>query len=279
MIASDVMASPVYVVSPSETVARARNLMLKHHISRVLVMEGDRLTGILTKKDIGYRLRQCEPIWRRRPVDRIPVILLATPDPVCVGPETGIKEIAEEMIEYQISGVPVVDKEKVVGIVTKSDLLRSELVNHIDSRVADMMEDAITVSRYHSLDHIIDLMCERDDKVVVVNNDGTLAGIITESNLAFYTYENDRTGDMPEKDVKMLRKDSEGRKIYRYVADRVAIAEDLMSRPVVTVVPDAPISDGVRLMREEKVNSLVVVEGNEIKGILKRDDIIREVAK
>ncbi len=279
MIASDVMVSPVYVVSPSETVARARNLMLKHHISRVLVMEGDRLTGILTKKDIGYRLRQCEPIWRRRPVDRIPVILFATPDPVCVQPDTGIKEIAEQMIEYQISSVPVVDQEKVVGIVTKSDLLRSELVNHIDSRVADMMEDAITVSRYHSLDHIIDLMSERDDKVVVVNNDGTLAGIITESNLAFYTYEDDRTGDMPEKDIKMLRKDAEGRKIYRYVADRVVIAEDLMSRPVVTVVPDAPIAEGVRLMREEKVNSLVVVEGNDIKGILKRDDIIREVAK
>ncbi len=279
MIASDVMVSPVYVVSPSETIARARNLMLKHHISRVLVMDGDRLTGILTKKDIGYRLRQCEPVWRRRPVDRIPVLLFATPDPVNVRPNTGIKEIAEEMIEYQISGVPVVDGETVVGIVTKSDLLRSELVTHITSRVADMMEDAITVSRYHSLDHIIDLMSERDDKVVVVNNDGTLAGIITESNLAFYTYANDRTGDMPEKDVKMLRKDSAGRKIYRYVADRVVIAEDLMSKPVVTIIPDAPVSDAVRLMREEKVNSLVVVQDNEIKGILKRDDIIKEVAK
>ncbi len=279
MIASDVMVSPVYVVAPTETVARARNLMLKHHISRVLVMDGDRMTGILTKKDIGYRLRQCEPIWRRRPVDRIPVSLLATPDPVSVRPETGIKEIAEKMIELQISGVPVVVSESVVGIITKSDLLRSELVNKISVKVADIMEDAITVSRYHSLDHIIDLMAERDDKVVVVNNDGTLAGIITESNLAFFKLEDDRTGDMPEKDVKMLRKDAVGRKSYRYVAGRVVIAEDLMSRPVITVSPDAQVSEAVGLMREEKVNSLVVVEGNDIKGVLKRDDIIREVAK
>ena len=63
------------------------------------------------------------------------------------------------------------------------------------------MEDAVTVSRYHSLDHIVNLMIERDDKLVVVNNDGTLAGIITESNLAFYKCTDDKSGDMPEKDI------------------------------------------------------------------------------
>ena len=67
MFARDVMTSPVYFVSPTETVAYARNLMVKHKISRVLVMEDGRLTGVLTKKDIAYRLHQGEPAWRRSP--------------------------------------------------------------------------------------------------------------------------------------------------------------------------------------------------------------------
>ena len=62
MRAIDVMSSPVYVVAPTDNVAYARNLMLKHRVSRLLVMEGDELRGFLTKKDIAYRLRQTEKV-------------------------------------------------------------------------------------------------------------------------------------------------------------------------------------------------------------------------
>ena len=52
-----------------------------------------------------------------------------------------------------------------------------------------------------------------------------------------------------------------------------------MTGPVVTIGPQARIGEAVLAMREKHVSSLVVVEGDEIKGILKRDDIIKEVAK
>ena len=280
MQASDVMTSPVHVVAPTENIAHARHLMLKHKISRLPVMEGEILRGIITKKDIGLRLRQCEPIWRRRPIDAIPVSLIMTPDPISVKSDTTIREIAAIMVAHAISGVPIVDEKAVSGIVTKSDLMKSSLVGHLDAKVSDLMEDAITISRYHSLDHIIDLISERYDKLVVVNNDGTLAGVITETNLAFFQYgKADRNG-LPEKDVTMLRKEeTAGRKYYRYVADVSAIAEDLMTKPVMTITSDASISDAVQIMRDQHVNSVVVVDGNEIKGIVKRDDIIKEVAK
>jgi CBS domain-containing protein len=115
------------------------------------------------------------------------------------------------MIEYDISGIPVIHAGEVVGIITKSDLMRSALIGGMNTRVGDVMEDVITISRYHSLTHVIDLMRERNDKVVVVNNDGSLAGIITESNLAFFLYINDKA-DLPVKDVTMLRKQEHGGK-------------------------------------------------------------------
>jgi CBS domain-containing protein len=279
MKASDVMTSPIYIVTPAENVAHARHLMLKHRISRLLVIENNQLVGIITKKDIGYRLRQSEPMWRRRPIDHIPVSLFMTKDPICAYPDSSIREIAALMIDHQISGLPVVDTGEVVGIVTKSDVMQSTAVKQLSGNVSDIMEDVVTVSRLHSLAHVIDTMIERDDKVVVVNDNATLAGIITESNLAFYQYQDDKLR-LPEKEVTMLRKEEAGgRKGFRYVLDMSAIAEDLMSRPVITCKPDLPIRDAVGLMRDHQINSVVVMEKEEIKGIVKRDDIIRKVAQ
>jgi len=279
MKAGDVMSSPVYIVDSGENVARARNLMLKHRISRLPVMEKSVLAGIITKKDIGYRLRQSEPLWRRRPIDSIPVSVLMTPDPVTVTSDTSIGKVAALMIECDISGVPVVESCEIAGIVTKSDLMKSARIGSLSIRVEDVMEDVITITRYHSLTHIIDLMRERNDIVVVVNNDGTLAGVITESNLAFFLYVDERS-ELPVKDVTMLRKEAHaGRKSFRSVVEMAAIAEDFMSRPVITITPGATVSEAVAVMREQGINSLIVVEDQVIRGIIKRDDIIREVAQ
>jgi len=279
MRAVDVMSSPVYVIAPTDNVAYARNLMLRHRVSRLPVMEGNELRGILTKKDIAYRLRQTEPLWRRRPIDRIPVSILMTENPITVMPGTSIHDIAATMLDRDISGLPVVENGKVAGIVTKLDVMRSAHVRGLSARVDEIMEEAITVSRYHSLDHVINTIKGKNDKLIVVNDNGSLAGIITESNLAFYEYLDERM-NLPRKDVTHLRKEEPaGQKRFRYVVEVSAVAEDIMSRPVITVPPGASLQDAVGLMLENQINSLVVVEDGDIRGLLKRDDIIKVVAK
>ncbi|WP_292518157.1 CBS domain-containing protein [Methanoculleus sp.] len=279
MRAVDVMSAPVHVVAPNDNVAYARNRMLKHRVSRLLVMEEDDLQGILTKKDIAYRLRQTEAMWRRRPIDRIPVSVLMAPDPITITQETSIRAIAATMLDRDISGLPVVEDGTVIGIVTKLDVMRSAYVQGLTAQVSEIMEDAITVNRYHSLDHVINTIKGKNDKLIVVNDNGSLAGIITESNLAFYEYLDERM-NLPRKDVTHLRKEEPaGQKRFRYVVEVSAVAEDIMSRPVITIPPGASLQDAVGLMLEHQVNSLVVAEDDDIQGVLKRDDIIKEVAK
>jgi CBS domain-containing protein len=279
MIAQDIMTAPVFTVSPDETIAHARHLMIRHKISRVLVMKEGRLEGILTKKDIGYHMGYGEPAWRRRPIDQIPAGVFATKNPVVVAPDTGTQAIAKIFVEKDISSVPVLSEETVIGIVTKSDLMTSRLLRHMQGMVRDVMEDVLIVNRYHSLNHVIDLMNERNDKLVVTNNDGTLAGIITETNLAFLEPGAGKPGT-EQKDLKFLRKEeAAGLKLYRYVEKVSTIAEDVMSSPVITTRPDLPLADAVAEMEKQRVNSLVVVENGSIMGIIKRDDIIKEVAK
>jgi CBS domain-containing protein len=173
----------------------------------------------------------------------------------------------------------VVDAGHVVGIVTKTDLMKSGLVRNLCCPVKDLMEDVATVSRYHSLDHVISVMSERDDKVVVMNNDGTIAGIITETNLAFF--DNEHTiSRVVKKDVTTRRREeAEVIRGHHLQTVESVIAEDVMTSPVITVSPATLMPDALELMRKNHVNSLVVVENGAIYGIIKRDDIIKEVAK
>ena len=279
MFARDVMTAPVFFVSPDATVAHARNLMVRHKISRILVMEDEKLTGILTKKDIAYRLKQGEPAWRRRPLDRIPVGALATENPVTVNPDTGIKTIAKMFSEKNISSVPVVEGVSVVGIITKTDLMKSAFVRSMNPPVQDVMEDVVTVSRYHSLDHVISVMRERNDKVLVMDDDGEPAGIITETNLAFYEDEPKISG-VVGKDVALMRREkADGARGQSSLMVASVIAEDVMTSPVIMVPATTLLPDAIVLMDRHHVNSLVVMENSTISGIIKRDDIIKEVAK
>ena len=279
MFARDIMTSPVQVVSPDATVAHARNLMVRHHISRLPVMENGILVGILTKKDIAYRMRKGEPAWRRRPLDRIPVGALMTEHPVVVQPDTGVKEIARIFVNQNFSSVPVVDEGGMAGIITKTDLMKSVLVRQITWPVGDVMEDVPAVSRYHSLNHVISVMRERNDKVLVTEDDGTPAGIISETNLAFYEDE-PKIASVMGKDVTIRRRETTGGvRGPALMAVATVTAGDVMTSPVLTVSPATTVPDALLLMEKNHVNSLVVVENGSVAGIIKRDDIIKEVAK
>ncbi len=279
MFARDIMNTPVHVVSPDATVAHARNLMVRHRISRLPVMENGVLVGILTKKDIAYRMRRGEPEWRRRPLDRIPVGALMTEHPVVVQPDTGVKEIARIFTSRNFSSVPVIDDGNMTGIITKTDLMKSALVRQITRPVGDVMEDVPLVSRYHSLNHVISVMRERNDKVLVTDDDGSPAGIISETNLAFYEDEPKISGVMA-KDVTIKRREPAcGERGISLMAVASVTAGDVMTSPVITIHPATPVPEALELMEKHHVNSLVVMENSTITGIIKRDDIIKEVAK
>jgi CBS domain-containing protein len=132
---SDWMSSPPVVVSPTMTVAAAYALMRENEIRRLLVVserglqrESEReLTGIITESDI---LRAASgPIpdgdnERRLMQTSLTVGDVMTYDPITVDPEDTIQEAAERMLEYQVSGLPVISGGKVVGVITESDIFR-----------------------------------------------------------------------------------------------------------------------------------------------------------
>ncbi len=101
-------------------------------------------------------------------------------DPITVSPKASIREVLDLTREYDISGVPVVDGEELVGIVTSRDL---RFETHFDAPVATIMtpkDRLVTVREGADKTEIIEkLHAHRIEKLLVVNGGFQLRGLIT----------------------------------------------------------------------------------------------------
>jgi len=278
MNVEDIMSSPVYVIAPDEPLSHARKLMLKHKIGSIVVVNDDGMIGIVTKSDLGKRMAQAEPMWRRRPIDKVPINLVMTESPITIYPEASIRQAVDLMLENSINNLPVT-KNSVVGIVTKKDIVRYVSEQSFDTKVSDLMsEDIISVHRHHTINHVIDEMEKNKiNKVIVIDDAEEGVGIISTTNLALSAM-TDNEGKLSTKSIKMARKPKQGgEKIYRYIKEVPLVAEDIMSRPIVTIASDDTVANAANIMIKENITALPVEQDDEIVGMISRSDVIRAV--
>lgn len=101
-------------------------------------------------------------------------------EPVTVGPHTSIQEVIELTREKNISGVPVVDGDELVGIVTSRDLRFEKKTDDPVRNIMTRKDDLVTVKENASKEEVRDLLHKhRIEKVLVVNDQFQLAGLIT----------------------------------------------------------------------------------------------------
>jgi CBS domain-containing protein len=280
MKVADIMSSPVYVMNADEPVSHARNLMLRHRISTLLVLNEGKMVGIVTKSDISNRLAQAEPLWRRRPIDQIPIKLLMTDSVISIYPEASISQAAALMLENGVHNIPVI-KNEIVGIVTKTDVVRyiAENTEEMKTKVPRLMtEDIVSVHRHHTINHVVDEMNKNEiERVIVKDDTGKSVGIISRKSLALNLL-TDIQGDLSTKSIKMTRRSSPaGQKIYRYVKEVPVTAEDIMVSPIVSIDINETVSEAAKKMMEEGVTALPVSDGEDIVGILSRTDIMKAI--
>jgi CBS domain-containing protein len=122
------MSSPPLVVPPSMTLSAAQHLMEQRRVRRLIVVEGERLVGIVTWGDLRSAWPSAATTlsvyeWRAL-LEKATVAECMTRDPITVEPDTGVLEAAQTMLRCKIGALPVLSGGRVVGIVTESDLLR-----------------------------------------------------------------------------------------------------------------------------------------------------------
>jgi CBS domain-containing protein len=115
----DIMTSALFSIEPGTTVAEAATVMGERRIGSALVMEGDRLLGIFTERDIVRALGQHFDAAGHH------VSEWMTKDPLTVPPDTAVEEALREMFDHGFRHLPVVDGDRVIGIVSMRDLSRA----------------------------------------------------------------------------------------------------------------------------------------------------------
>ena len=119
MQVGEIMRTDVKTADADDTFADVAKTMRLHGISSVVILDGTKLAGIVTERDI------VNLIAAGGDPNTVRVALgMTRRDLETVPPKTDIVEAAEHMVSRNIRHLPVLDKDKVVGIVSIRDLTR-----------------------------------------------------------------------------------------------------------------------------------------------------------
>jgi len=134
MQVSSWMSSPVHTVRPRTTAADAVALLRGHGIRHLPVMEGDRVVGVVTDRD----LRGADPGTRVDAIMSHPVVV--------VSPRTAMDKAARLLFDRRIGCLPVIEEGKLVGILTQTDAVAA-LVNMMRVQVGGRMSEVVVAYR------------------------------------------------------------------------------------------------------------------------------------
>jgi CBS domain-containing protein len=118
MKVSDIMTAATLTDAPDDTLAVASAKMWQQQTGSLLIMEGEKLKGIVTERDV------LRAVAEGHDPASLNIAEVMTPNPVTIDPETNLNDAAKIMFEKWFRHLPVVNTEdKVVGIISLRDLM------------------------------------------------------------------------------------------------------------------------------------------------------------
>jgi CBS domain-containing protein len=114
--------STVYSVRPDDTVLKALGVLAEHDVGAVLVLDGNHLVGILSERDYARKVALVGRSSRDSPVSAI-----MTSELVSVTPQHTIDECMSLMTEHRVRHLPVIDNDRVIGVVSIGDLVKATI--------------------------------------------------------------------------------------------------------------------------------------------------------
>jgi CBS domain-containing protein len=107
----DFMSRDVVSISADADVAAAKATLRLHEIEHLIVRDGKRVAGVIARQDLAHA------------ADDQPVAAIMSRDVVTIAPGDTLRHAAGAMVGHAFGCLPVVENERLVGIVTTSDLL------------------------------------------------------------------------------------------------------------------------------------------------------------
>ena len=174
MLVKKWMTKDVVTVDVHDSLSDAVELLKRNKIRRLPVMDGDKLVGIVTDRD----LKEASPskvtsldIWEvHYLLGKIKIKDIYKPNPVTIEDESTVEQAAILMYDNKIGGLPVVDgKGNLVGIITEHDVFNA-LIRITGARVPSYRVSMCVEDKERTIQEICDIMREYDHKCISILN-------------------------------------------------------------------------------------------------------------
>jgi CBS domain-containing protein len=254
----------------------ARDTMLKHNISRIIVEHNQKPVGMVTEKGISsYLYRENND----KSLDEIAVSKAMRSPLVSVTKDMDIRECAKIMLDNDISSLIVTNEEeeeekeedeREINIFTKSDLVKLYAGNYKGKFKTNefMTKQVFTVYPSNSLHTAMKILMKNRVSRVIVTRGSIVVGIITAKDLMPIT-------SFVEEDKLQLGKDMEVGSNLASIG-HIMVARDVMKKPI-TVEATDDLANAAQIMTDKRISGLPVINtnGNNLEGVVTKTDIVK----
>ena len=207
----NLMSEDLITIDKDQNLSDALKLLRKHNVSRLPVTNNKELVGIISERDIANKLGSSK--YESMPASRLHISSVMVKDVITVPQTMQLGEVAKLMLEKGIGSVPVMDGDKMVGIVSKADfvtlavgiafdkitvkelmtkdlksvspterLIHARRVKEVS--VEDIMSsNPIFTSKDETISEVSKIMMETGYNGLPVVEDGKVVGIITQTDI------------------------------------------------------------------------------------------------
>jgi CBS domain-containing protein len=255
----DVMTTDIISVDKDVDLKYVLDLMKKHGITKIPVLENKKLVGIVTDNIIAYKLGSIRK--RGIPAARLHASSVTEKKIERYSPNTELKTILKKVGEPGPTMLCVEENEKLLGVITKADLLH--LVKS-KKTIKDIMKKKIhTVSPDDRVIHARRIMIDENIARIPVLDHGNLIGIISDNEIVFAL-------------AGIKRSIPLGRQKHRL--DELLVGE-VMKSPAIWTQPNITAAEAANIMLKNNVGALPLIENGKLIGIISRTDLLNTIPR
>ncbi len=241
----DIMNKDVVTVTSTETVFSAVEKMSQNEISCVITVDDGKIEGILTEFDLLKKvaseatslmeLKVCDTM--SSPVHTIPHDL-------------SILNASIFMESHNIKRLPVIENDRLVGIVTQTDIVKALTFYGMLSNVTEVMSrNIVTIQQDSKVIEAINIMASHRISCIVVMESDEVVGVFTERDLL----------------NKIIGRQKNPNSIK---------IQEVMTCPVISIPSDFSVLSASKVMEKEQVRRLITMDEGKLCGIITQTDIL-----
>jgi len=259
MNVKEVMTKDVIVVDKDVDLKHVLDLMKKHNITKIPVVENKKLIGMITDNKIVYKLGSIRK--KGIPASRLHASSVIDKEIDCISPDTEVETILKKVGKPGPTILCIVENEKLVGVITKADLL--PLVNSKKQIIEIMNKKLHTVSSDDRVIHARRIMIDEDIARLPVVDSGNLVGMVSENEISFAL-------------AKIKKSYPTGQQKHRL--DELLV-KDVMKTPAISVTTTMTVTDAANEMLKKNIGALPIIKNDKVVGIITRTDLLNTIMR